>query len=286
MRCIAFVFFLVSYGRADMNLGTTIVVGASKNKIVVAADSRSTYGRGNYTDHSCKITRLSDKLVFVSAGLVSDGSVKFDLLAEAKNSARKFGTVTPPAGTTVTEMVADDWLAISRIRLEDVAKYEMAGWLSTGLFPDSAVRFVGVFVGIEPDGKLALVSESLYCKKPATIGGPFGCDAQDHTEWGLGPPKFVYQLSDRMIFTAFGITDPTDEYINGDGRRAGTEYMQWLTDSKLYPDTHTDAYRAIRLIDLTIAYSPSKEFIGGAIDAVEVTHEGVHWVGRKSECPY
>lgn len=292
MRWLAFALVLSSPALAQINLGTTVVVGYSKERIVVAADSRSTLSKEVHRDDACKITTLSDKLAFAAAGLVSDSSEaipirwRFNLADEAKNSAARFGTVKPPAGETVTEAVADDWLANARIKLEQAARYEMPNWLSTGVFPDGAVRFVGIFMGVEPDGKLSLVSESIYCKKSTSAASPFGCEPEDHIEWGLGPGKFSYPLSDRLEFRAFGITTPTDEYIAGDGRRAGTEWHHWEENKIRYPSTHTDAHRAIRLVDLTIAYSPEKEYVGGSIDALELTKDGFHWIARKPNCPY
>jgi hypothetical protein len=50
--------------------GTIVVFGVSKNKIVVAADSRSS-GRNAAGDHQCKIITLNDRTAFSSNGLAA-----------------------------------------------------------------------------------------------------------------------------------------------------------------------------------------------------------------------
>lgn len=156
VSCALFGLTLPTCG-AQISVGTTVVVGMSKTKIVVAADSRGASAKGKYQD-TCKIVRLNHNLVFASTGLVS--SAEFDVTEEARKSAQLFGSVSPPPGISVTEMVADDWLANGRIKLERVALKQMDNWLSTGLFASDAVSFEGIFMGVETDGKLAVVSES------------------------------------------------------------------------------------------------------------------------------
>ena len=53
----------------ETNSGTIVVIGVSKNKIVIAADSRRHEGTGKYADDQCKIITRDDKFVFASNGL-------------------------------------------------------------------------------------------------------------------------------------------------------------------------------------------------------------------------
>jgi hypothetical protein len=40
------------------------------------------------------------------------------------------------------------------------------------------------------------------------------------------------------------------------------------------------------MVDLTIAYHPKPEFVGGRIDAIELSRDGTaHWIQRKEDCP-
>lgn len=99
-------------------------------------------------------------------------------------------------------------------------------------------------------------------------------------------PKVVYALTDRMEFKAFGINDTATEFIYGDGRRAARENIQWRMERDKYPATHGDVDWAVRLVDLTIAFSPSRDYVAGPIDALELfPNNGPVWKHRKSQCP-
>ena len=69
--------------------GTVIVYGFSKNKIVIASDSRATNEDGSYLDDFCKITELNKTMVFTVSGRFADitgGRVGWDADLEAKRA--------------------------------------------------------------------------------------------------------------------------------------------------------------------------------------------------------
>ena len=61
---------------ARMTYASTIVIGVSRNRIVVAADSRRTdVTTGRHDDDECKIIVLRNQLVFVTTGVFQETTV-------------------------------------------------------------------------------------------------------------------------------------------------------------------------------------------------------------------
>ena len=68
-------------------IATTIVIGFSKSKIVIAADSRRGDENKHFQDDGCKITVLNDKFLFTNSGRYIDranGVLGWDVSNEAK----------------------------------------------------------------------------------------------------------------------------------------------------------------------------------------------------------
>ena len=55
---------------------------------------------------------------------------------------------------------------------------------------------------------------------------------------------------------------------------------------KQVPAAKFDRLLAIRMVDLTIAYHPKQESVGGSIDAIELRRGGTaEWLQRQQICP-
>src|SRR5439155_17766205 len=75
---------------------TLLVVSASKQKVILAADSRAVIDLDRYIDTFCKIDVLNSKLVFSAVGLVADmhqslpEDARFNVFAIARKSASEY----------------------------------------------------------------------------------------------------------------------------------------------------------------------------------------------------
>ena len=82
------------------------------------------------------------------------------------------------------------------------------------------------------------------------------------------------------------MTEIFNEISDGKTERAKQEIntrqlLQHTLSAEAYART-----QVIRMVDLTIAYHPKQEFVGGKIDVIELPRAGkVHWVQRKENCP-
>ena len=67
-----FLIFLLLIATGAKAHATTIVIGYSKDKIVVAAESRRGDEGKSYVDDACKITALNDRFLFTISGRIDD----------------------------------------------------------------------------------------------------------------------------------------------------------------------------------------------------------------------
>jgi len=139
---------------------------------------------------------------------------------------------------------------------------------------------VGVFAGLESDGEISVYSVNVDYVKPREglasaepfflTSMPFSDDYPD----------------DFPLLTPFGMPEIVHEISEGKSARAQQEIN---TRHILQKTLSAEAYarsQVIRMVDLTIAYHPKQEFVGGRIDAIELPRDGkVHWVQRKQNCP-
>lgn len=272
---------------AQINLGTVVVIGMSKDKVIIAADSRGTNGDGSHDDNQCKITALNDKIIFAAAGLVSDQSpivpevFRFDARAAAQKTvddlrknpefANNVRTHTP---LTYADVISQMWQWEFSARLASASQIQMDAWLKGSGNRTDSIDFIGAFAAADPgDGSLSVGIAVAECRKRATGQRCI--------------PVFTkrpYQLSDKMEFAVFGVTDVGVEMLTGKTERAIQQGREWDRIAHENPDI-ADILKAVRIVDLTIAYSADNVLVGGAIDAVELNRgKGVMWHYRKPNC--
>ena len=87
-----------------------------------------------------------------------------------------------------------------------------------------------------------------------------------------------------MIYGVFGTTIVADEFLHDTSPRAELETASWQSQMSNRSEKEKQWRKAVRLVDLAIAYEPGGE-VGGDIDVVELTATGVHWLQRKPQCP-
>ena len=129
---------------------TTIVVGYSKSKIVIAADSRLSKEDGTYQDTSCKIAALSDQFLFASSGRavdVTNHKLGWDVAQLAKDALTDVSKRKPNAARPFAGDVADLWQDLVGQNISNnIRSTEFARLVPNQTFVN------GVFLGLGPAG--------------------------------------------------------------------------------------------------------------------------------------
>lgn len=80
--------------------------------------------------------------------------------------------------------------------------------------------------------------------------------------------------------------DTFDEIQAGKTERAKQEARPWL----IFPVTNWGVWKAVRLVQLTLGDHPDRAGnpspVGGPVDALTLTEDGVRWFSRKKECEH
>ena len=242
--------------------GTVVVIGKSQTKIVVAADSRATILENRqHSDHFCKIRALDNRSVFTAAGYILHGKL-WDGFSEANIS---FDEAKSSGGPHVLKTAAITWGNRMVTRINKALAVDFAG--STADVEEN-LFFSGVFLGYE-QGSPAF-DQVIVRFDPSTKKANRSFDFETvHPEmhWGaFGRNETVYEV----------LADKTDF-----GKR---EWAKWSIAQQQIPVENEDVQLAIHLVELTAVYNPRRTEIGGPIDALEITPNGVKWIQRKPEC--
>jgi hypothetical protein len=284
------VLLLAALAGAQVRSGSIVVLGRSRQRIVIAADSRVNFGDGKYKDSSCKIAALNDQFIFAATGIVGDSSyllpenLRFDATEEARRVFRQYSqTPENSFGLGKVGTVASNWGTAMAKHFRDAAQVSpgsLREWLKRVDRSHESPFIVGVFAGLESDGEISVYSVNVDYVQPR--GGPASAEP-----FFLTSMPFSDDFPDDFpLITPFGIPEIVHEVSDGKSDRAKQE----LNNRQLLQKTlSAEAYarnQVIRMVDLTIAYHPKQEFVGGKIDAIELPRAGkVHWVQRKQNCP-
>jgi hypothetical protein len=265
--CALLLVGLFSYPTvAQISSGTIIVFHLTKDKFIIAADSRAVF-KGKPEDSDCKIAVFHHQFVFATSGASGyrpdegfDPVHAFDNVQEARDAIRQRSVLS--VKKTLVDDIADAW-ADSLIKdwqlmyswhpdLVIEAATRGKGTLATGMFA-GAVKGETVLVGraitFSKDRRELIVSAPI----------PYDCEAR---------------------LCATGMTEVFDEYTSFPPQTQRAEREAILKPTK------NETARIIRLVHLSILYTTHKDEIGGNVDALELWNNGsVHWVARKENCP-
>lgn len=158
---------------ATSEVGTIIVLGFSKAKVVLAADSRNTLYRGGvfagYDDTACKLIEVTPTLLFAADGHtgIKGPGVPADVEYDAQELARLAEkSVKTPKGQSRVYSIAQRWAwdLDSRVR---------HGFKMRLLSGDSDTFLEGIFAGLEPNGDTNVVIARLqYSPRRSGATGP------------------------------------------------------------------------------------------------------------------
>jgi hypothetical protein len=270
--CMLCLLICCNCARSQQRGTTVIILGYSRDKIILAADSRATMGDGSYNDHFCKVISLGNDVIFAATGIVSDSSqdlpedARFEAYSAVRKAYDEIKQKAPEAKMalnihkSVIDQVALQWSVDLGSRLVKASK--LSAWTNQ----PGGGKITGVFVAQE-ENKMKALAETLICT-PQNIA--HNCDFEVST----------FEMSEDIHFQPFGTTDVAMQSILPTSNEWG--HFEELKSKN--PDQADRAF-VIRLAELTEDFSTFKKFVGGKIDAVElVPGKKLYWIQQKCEC--
>jgi len=257
--------------------GTIVVIGASKNKIVVAADSRAENDAGEYDDHECKIIALSDKFVFAFNGIgdlslvlsTTDSSERYTM--NAGEEAKLAFESVPPGSDDFLSTVALLWgRHVSRIFRQAIAVSGTEQEVFADIKEGGAIT-QGYFLGLTPKGGLVLYMENVI---------RLGNDVS------FTPVPEAVPLTDAISYTPHGgFIDTVEALRRGKTEWAKKEIARWERLSFSLAEDDRDVLKAVRWVQLTLDAHQGSHRIGGPIDSLTLDPiTGIRWHSVKKEC--
>jgi hypothetical protein len=269
--CVSFVllFSLASctWSQTEVMKGTVIIIGRTKDQVVVAADSRATL-KNSHNDDYCKISAFGNNLIFVSAGIR-----KFDLPGKAPAvwDSYKVARVASIDQTKDVQRVAEDWGASSAGIIDPLASVNPLKFMRQ-LETHGKIITIGVFAGIDPDGGIT----ATYAK---LIIHPAASDASKVVTYAV--QKNV-SSSTLIQWTIIGEAAIASEFLADKTPRARSGWADGNSAPAEIDSQEDLALNAARLVKWTIQYGPPS--VGGMVDEIMVDKEGTHWLHRKVAC--
>jgi hypothetical protein len=256
---------------AQLQHGTVGVVYFTKDKVIVAADSRVLVRGRSPADTACKIATPRGQMVFVSANVMSytNGGIGDFVDSWSNNDEihRAYDTASLLYATRHDRIVgtAFEWGKSISSHFESLLLShpekidEIVG--------KNEVLTIAEIAGLDNDGTFILFQIRIFFKK------------------GVSPAIFpeVRQILDcPKSFCAIGEVGIKDEFCNLASKRAKKEAKKWKPPKKSSPADY-DILRTKRLVELTIQYHDDD--VGGPVDAVQLDRDGtVRWIAPKENC--
>lgn len=276
------------------DVGTVIVMSVSREKIVLAADSRNVRVTSHrmtdgitrreiaYDDSACKLIQLTPTTLFAADGLVWAGNT---IPAQELYDAHKLAIL---AAGNYHPTLEDEQLpggevgAIARRWAWDV-DFRMHHGFANGWTPIQTLE--GVFVGLQQNGELALAVAKLEYPKPQT---------------GIRVPPVSFTIGtfnplpkDFTWVEAFGMKDVAETYYSARAINEATKVENKKISAEILKSpTQFSSKIPDRLVDLTIQHYEATTrpenvlFVHGPIDSAELNRTtGIKWIHRKN-CSY
>jgi hypothetical protein len=269
--CVFMILFFgftdCTWSQTEVMRGTVIIVGRTKDQVVVATDSRATLKNGHSDDY-CKISAFGNKLVFVSAGIRSfDLPGKFPMSWDSNKEAR---TASRDQIKNV-EGIASDWGASSANILQLPASANPARFMRQ-LNTHGKIITIGVFAGVDPNGDI----ETNYAK---IIIDPAAQDPNRVVTYNL---QSVELGPLPLRWTVIGEAAIASEFLADKSARARSAWARWTPVLEKSAPRDQLALDAAQLVKWTIQYGPPN--VGGPVDEIMIDNTGSHWILRKDSC--
>lgn len=243
--------------------GTIIVAAYSRERIVIAADSKASFRTDGFQDEVCKLATPANKVLFAASGLVGVGD--WSAADEARSvSARIVGDNPYLSGSTLNS-IAESWARAMAVKIRTLPSAVFAG-------PRVESQTAALFAGLDRADEVNLVRVTV--QPVAAAGG--NMDARTNVI-----PISVPSAETRYL--ALGMPAIAMEFLEGKTPRAKAEVAQWRTYFAGSADTAESI--AIRLVELTSYFEERQDVVGGATAAIRMDGKnGVRWLRRPPAC--
>jgi hypothetical protein len=250
-----------------LNSGTIIVIAQTKDRVIMAADSRSGATTDGITvnsvdDSMCKIAAFGHNVAFSAAGILGGPGQEWTAISLAVEIVR--ASAPRLIGSRQGEAILDKWADSMIQRLHAFSSEQLLSYATA----NGGHITTGVLAGIEKDKKTWV--RAVMVKFSSMNGLTY----QGYTLTSDDPPSAYYFLGKSQIGSEF-------EKDKSSGR-AIEERASW--DHKNLNGAALDRFKARRLVELTIMYHSNKNDVGGAVDEIEVDESGVRWLHLKPNC--
>jgi hypothetical protein len=270
----------------QVKIGTTLIVGYSKDKVIMAADSRVTHLDGRVEDDQCKIITLGNKLLFGTVGIEGFRS-KTALIHswEAVDEARRAFAQESVRRSGSIEMMSAYWARSIQGDLAEQVQYNPEAAIHS-IETYGSVLIYGIFAGRNPDGNLTSFVVMVSCENKVDQI-PCSADLIRKNQARLTVQKIDFpEPEPRVKFEAFGVSSTFLKFENSPEQLSAGDLKVWNSVPLRSAIKDPDAKRAVKFIDMTILRDPLKEGVGGDVDVVKLTRsDGVTWLHRKQNCP-
>jgi hypothetical protein len=265
----SFVGFLphVTTAADHIHSGTIIVIAQTKDRIIMAADSRSTETVDGVTmteldDNACKIAVFRGDTLFTAAGILRDRREQWTSMSEALAVLR-----TAPQGRIESgqgEAMLDKWADAMTKRVGAFSSDQLLAYSSN----NAGHIATGILAGIGSDKQLWLRAAILSYSVAS------GLSHQRYMMVPKGSATAYYFVGKPEI----GLEFERDK----SSTRALQERASWarlnLSGAAL------DRFKARRLVELTVLYHSPNVEVGGPVDEVELDAKGARWLQLKPNC--
>jgi len=243
-------------------MGTVIAVAYSKQRIVVAADSRASFMAEGFQDEVCKIANPARKVLFAASGMVGAGD--WNARDIAKQVAARVVGDNPYLSESTLQSIAESWARAMSEKIRAMPPQAVMKYLRES-------QTSAMFAGLDRADAVNLVQARLI-----PVAAARGIDVRIDIKPISADPQ-------RTLYLVFGRPQIAMEFLDNKTARAQAEVAKWPEYFRGSPDFHEDV--AIRLVDLTGHFDPRKDLVGGSTAALRMDGKGgVRWLKRPPSC--
>ncbi len=243
--------------------GTIIVAACSRERIVVAADSKASFRTDGFQDEVCKLANPASKLIYAASGLAGVGD--WSAADEARSVASRIVGDNPYLSGSTLGSVAEAWARAMAAKIRTLPQAIFAG-------AKTESQTSALFAGLDRADEVNLVKATV--QPIAAAGGKM--DARTSVA-----PLEIPASGTRYL--AFGMPAIAMEFLARKTPRAKAEVEQW---PRYFAGTaDLGEAIAIRLVELTSYFEPRQDLVGGATAAIRMDGKsGVRWLRRPPAC--
>jgi hypothetical protein len=270
---------------SQVQSGTVLILGYSKAKVFMVADSRVTHLSGKVDNTQCKIAALGDKLLF---GVVNIEGFEANIVLlhswTAVGEARKVFEIEKVRKSGSIDTLSAYWASAVQGDLVELIKYDSEAVIHS-IEREGPVLMYGVFAGQDADGTLAARVVTMACENtrkefPCTV------DLIRQHRAVLTVQQYRLVPDSRLQLQPFGVTATFLKFDNPWSKLSVDDRRKWESILPRGNIKDADVRRAMKFVDLTIAYDPNRNLVGGDVHAAEIRRGGpVRWLPSKPDCP-